>query len=263
MASRKKTALSLARSLAASRKTVNEEGEVGIVAIIELNGINKTYQGNAQEVRALKEITLKLEVGDFVAVVGPSGCGKTTLMNVLGCLDQPTGGSYKLNGQETSGLADDDLAEIRNKQIGFVFQSFNLLPRTTALENVMLPYLYSDGTVNPERAEQLLRRVGLGDRLKSWPNQLSGGQQQRVAIARALANNPALVLADEPTGQLDTQASGEILTLLEELNREGTTIVMVTHDLDVAAHARRVITLKDGEILSDEVQQGLQGGESA
>ena len=233
------------------------------MAIIELSEISKTYQGNAQEVPALKEITLKLEVGDFVAVVGPSGCGKTTLMNVLGCLDQPTGGSYKLNGQETSGLADDDLAEIRNKQIGFVFQSFNLLPRTTALENVMLPYLYSDGTVNPERAEQLLRRVGLGDRLKSWPNQLSGGQQQRVAIARALANNPALVLADEPTGQLDTQASGEILTLLEELNREGTTIVMVTHDLDVAAHARRVITLKDGEILSDEVQQGLQGGESA
>ena len=233
------------------------------MAIIELSEISKTYQGNAQEVPALKEITLKLEVGDFVAVVGPSGCGKTTLMNVLGCLDQPTGGSYKLNGQETSGLADDDLAEIRNKQIGFVFQSFNLLPRTTALENVMLPYLYSDGAGHPERAEQLLRRVGLGDRLKSWPNQLSGGQQQRVAIARALANNPALVLADEPTGQLDTQASGEILTLLEELNREGTTIVMVTHDLDVAAHARRVITLKDGSILSDEVQQGVQGGESA
>ena len=232
------------------------------MAIIELNQINKTYQGNAQEVKALKEITLNIEAGEFVAVVGPSGCGKTTLMNVLGCLDQATGGSYKLNGQETSGLSDDELAEIRNRRIGFVFQSFNLLPRTTALENVMLPYLYSDGSVNPSRAEQLLKRVGLGERLQSWPNQLSGGQQQRVAIARALANDPALVLADEPTGQLDSTASGEIMTLLKELNREGTTIVMVTHDMDVAAHARRVITLRDGSILTDESQSEAKGGES-
>ena len=233
------------------------------MAIIELNQINKTYQGNAQEVQALKAITLNIEAGEFVAVVGPSGCGKTTLMNVLGCLDQATGGSYKLNGQETSGLSDDELAEIRNRRIGFVFQSFNLLPRTTALENVMLPYLYSDGSVNPSRAEQLLKRVGLGDRLQSWPNQLSGGQQQRVAIARALANDPALVLADEPTGQLDSTASGEIMTLLKELNREGTTIVMVTHDMDVAAHARRVITLRDGSVLTDEGQLDAKDGESA
>ena len=233
------------------------------MAIIELNQINKTYQGNAQEVKALKAITLNIEAGEFVAVVGPSGCGKTTLMNVLGCLDQATGGSYKLNGQETSGLSDDELAEIRNRRIGFVFQSFNLLPRTTALENVMLPYLYSDGSVNPSRAEQLLKRVGLGERLQSWPNQLSGGQQQRVAIARALANDPALVLADEPTGQLDSTASGEIMTLLKELNREGTTIVMVTHDMDVAAHARRVITLRDGSILTDEGQPEAKDGESA
>ena len=233
------------------------------MAIIELNQINKTYQGNAQEVKALKAITLNIEAGEFVAVVGPSGCGKTTLMNVLGCLDQATGGSYKLNGQETNGLSDDELAEIRNRRIGFVFQSFNLLPRTTALENVMLPYLYSDGSVNPSRAEQLLKRVGLGERLQSWPNQLSGGQQQRVAIARALANDPALVLADEPTGQLDSTASGEIMTLLKELNREGTTIVMVTHDMDVAAHARRVITLRDGSVLTDEGQLEAKDGESA
>jgi ABC-type lipoprotein export system ATPase subunit len=232
------------------------------LAIIELTDISKTYQGNAQEVKALKEISLNIEAGEFVAVVGPSGCGKTTLMNVLGCLDQPTSGSYKLNAQETSGLSDDELAEIRNRRIGFVFQSFNLLPRTTALENVMLPYLYSDGSVKPERAEKLLYRVGLGDRLRSWPNQLSGGQQQRVAIARALANDPALVLADEPTGQLDTGSSGEILVLLKELNQEGTTIVIVTHDPEVAAHARRVITLRDGSILSDEVQQGRQEGEA-
>ena len=233
------------------------------MAIIELNQINKTYQANAQEVKALKAITLNIEAGEFVAVVGPSGCGKTTLMNVLGCLDQATGGSYKLNGQETSGLSDDELAEIRNRRIGFVFQSFNLLQRTSALENVMLPYLYSDGSVNPARAEQLLKRVGLGERLESWPNQLSGGQQQRVAIARALANNPALVLADEPTGQLDSTASGEIMALIKELNREGTTIVMVTHDMDVAAHARRVITLRDGSILTDEVQTEAKEGESA
>ncbi|MHC1760439.1 MAG: ABC transporter ATP-binding protein [Negativicutes bacterium] len=233
------------------------------MAIIELKEISKTYQGNAQEVHALKKISLQIEAGEFVAVVGPSGCGKTTLMNVLGCLDQPTGGSYKLNSQETSGLSDDDLAEIRNRKIGFVFQSFNLLPRTTALENVMLPFLYSDGSVDTNRAEKLLHRVGLGERLRSWPNQLSGGQQQRVAIARALANDPALVLADEPTGQLDTTSSAEILDLLKELNREGATIVIVTHDLDVAAHARRVITLRDGSILTDEVQIGVQEGESA
>lgn len=229
------------------------------MAIIELQDISKTYQTSAQEVKALKSLSLHIENGEFIAIVGPSGCGKTTLMNILGCLDQPTDGSYKLNGQETRGLSDDELADIRNQQVGFVFQSFNLLPRTTALENVMLPFLYSTKGVDTARAEQLLRRVGLGDRLQSWPNQLSGGQQQRVAIARALANDPALVLADEPTGQLDTTSSGEILTLLKELNRDGTTIVMVTHDTDVAAHARRLISLRDGLMVSDEIQSEKEG----
>jgi putative ABC transport system ATP-binding protein len=208
-------------------------------------------------VHALDGVDVVVEEGEFVAVMGPSGSGKSTLMNIIGCLDRPTSGSYVLDGEDVSGLSKDRLAGVRNKKIGFVFQSYNLLPRLTAAKNVMMPLLYNGSSHQSdreryERAVQVLESVGLGDRVHHRPNELSGGQQQRVAIARALVNNPSIILADEPTGNLDTRSGEEIMTLLCQLYDQGTTIVMVTHELNIAEHAERVIYLVDGQIVSDK-----------
>ena len=220
-------------------------------ALIQATGLKKDYPlGNGETFEVLHGLNFKIEAGDFLAIMGPSGSGKSTLMNILGCLDLPSSGHYLLNGTDTAGLGPDELADLRNRLIGFVFQGFNLLPRKNILDNVALPLLY--GGVRRSRreaiAQQILQRVGLGDRVKSRPNQLSGGQQQRVAIARALANSPKLILADEPTGNLDTQTSEDILALFEELNRQGLTIVLVTHEADVARHANRIMSIVDGRI---------------
>jgi putative ABC transport system ATP-binding protein len=220
--------------------------------LIALRQIAKTYRVGEIEIPALRGITLEIAPGDFVAIMGASGSGKSTLLNLLGCLDRPTGGVYLLAGQEVSRLSEDALAQVRNRKIGFVFQNFNLLPRTTALENVELPLYYGprlSGAARRKKALGLLARLGLRDRVMHHPGQLSGGQQQRVAIARALVNQPALILADEPTGNLDSRASGEIMALFGELNAEGITVVMVTHEQDIARHARRVIHMRDGEIV--------------
>lgn len=220
-------------------------------ALIQAAGLKKDYPlGNGETFEVLHGLNFKIEAGDFLAIMGPSGSGKSTLMNILGCLDVPSSGHYLLNGTDTAGLGPDELADLRNRLIGFVFQGFNLLPRKNILDNVALPLLYS-GVRRSRReaiAQQILQRVGLGDRVKSRPNQLSGGQQQRVAIARALANSPKLILADEPTGNLDTQTSEDILALFEELNRQGLTIVLVTHEADVARHANRIMSIVDGRI---------------
>jgi len=236
------------------------------LAVIEMRGIKREYrmegkQGeNAVVVRALRGVDFSAEAGEFVSVMGPSGSGKSTLMNILGCLDKPTGGTYTLDGIETSTSNSDTFAHIRNRKIGFVFQSFNLLARTTALENVELPLFYSrrkkgEGRQNEsgrkERATAALREVGLAERLDHFPSQLSGGQQQRVAIARAMVNDPAFLLADEPTGNLDTGMTLEIMGLFQELNRRGKTIIMVTHEPELAAYTKRIITLRDGELVSD------------
>ena len=220
-------------------------------ALIQASGLKKDYVlGNSETFEVLHGLNFKIEAGDFLAIMGPSGSGKSTLMNILGCLDVPSFGHYLLNGTDTAGLGADELADLRNRLIGFVFQGFNLLPRKNILDNVALPLLY--GGVRRSRreaiAQQILQRVGLGDRVNSRPNQLSGGQQQRVAIARALANSPKLILADEPTGNLDTQTSEDILALFEELNRQGLTIVLVTHEADVARHANRIMSIVDGRI---------------
>jgi putative ABC transport system ATP-binding protein len=224
--------------------------------IIKINGLTKTYEVGEVEVHALKSIDLSINEGEFVAIMGASGSGKSTLMNLIGCLDQPTSGEYFLDGVNTGILSKNDYAKIRNQKIGFVFQGFNLLPRTTALENVELPLMYDryHRINNPaKKAREVLERVGLGDRLDHEPNQLSGGQQQRVAIARALVNEPSLILADEPTGNLDSKMSVEVFTLFQQLNDEGITIVLVTHERDFAKFARRIIELKDGKVIKDSI----------
>ncbi|MFN3407749.1 MAG: ABC transporter ATP-binding protein [Limisphaerales bacterium] len=223
--------------------------------VIQLENLQKTYHTGEVEVRAVRGVSLTIESGEFVALMGASGSGKSTLMNMLGCLDQPTAGRYWLAGVDVSELDRDERADIRNQKIGFVFQGFNLLPRTAALENVELPMLYQrrriPGQERHERARQALELVGLGQRLDHQPSQLSGGQQQRVAIARALVNRPALILADEPTGNLDSQTSIEIMGVFQRLNEQGITIVMVTHELDIARYTKRNIVLRDGRIVSD------------
>ena len=222
--------------------------------LIDIREITKVYDMGEERVRALDGVTLGVERGEYVGIMGPSGSGKSTLMNLIGCLDTPTSGSYVLNGREVARMSDDELAQIRNQEIGFVFQTFNLLPRATALHNVELPLIYN-GTPAEERAEkakQALQRVDLGPRMSHRPNELSGGQRQRVAIARALVNNPSIVLADEPTGNLDSKTGEEIMGLFENLHRQGNSIILVTHEMDIAQHAHRVIFIRDGKIASDE-----------
>jgi putative ABC transport system ATP-binding protein len=225
------------------------------MALIELRNLSKTYDLGEVKVVALKGVSLDIQEGEFVALIGPSGSGKSTLMNSLGCLDRPTSGSYRLAGEEVAGLNQEQLAQVRNRRIGFIFQNFNLLARTTALENVEVPLLYNPACPRRQRkrrATELLQRVGLGDRLDHRPNQLSGGQQQRVAIARALVNRPPILLCDEPTGNLDTSTSREIMELFGKLNgTEGLTVILVTHDLEVAQRARRALVLIDGEVVVD------------
>ncbi|MCA4791959.1 ABC transporter ATP-binding protein [Myroides odoratimimus] len=222
--------------------------------IIQVKDIKRDFKLGSETVYVLKGVNLEIAKGDYVALMGPSGSGKSTLMNILGCLDTPTSGSYYLDGKDVSALKDDQLAEIRNKHIGFVFQTFNLLPRTSALDNVALPMVYA-GNSKAERnarAKEVLDQVGLSDRIDHHPNQLSGGQRQRVAVARALVNKPAIILADEPTGNLDTKTSVEIMSLFDEIHANGNTVILVTHEEDIAAHAHRIIRLRDGVIESDE-----------
>jgi putative ABC transport system ATP-binding protein len=221
--------------------------------LIEIYGLTKTYIMGADTVQALKGVDLKISKNEYTALMGPSGSGKSTLMNLLGCLDSPTSGSYFLNGNDVSHMGDSELAEVRNKEIGFVFQTFNLLPRLSALENVALPLIYSGVNKSGRlaRASEVLQMVGLGDRMTHKPNELSGGQRQRVAIARALVNRPSIILADEPTGNLDSKTSDEIMKILEEIHSQGNTIILVTHEPDVSLHAHRIVRLKDGQIESD------------
>ena len=224
--------------------------------IILTHKLTREYDMGSELVRALRGVSVQIRKNEYVAVMGPSGSGKSTLMNLVGCLDTPTSGEYWLNGQKVSDLADDELARIRNKEIGFVFQTFNLLPRADALHNVELPLIYAgvSARLRRDRAAEALRRVGLGDRMDHKPNELSGGQRQRVAIARALVNEPSILLADEPTGNLDSTTSTEIMEVFADLHRQGQTVVMVTHEHDIAAHAARVITLRDGLVATDQRQ---------
>lgn len=221
--------------------------------VIEIRNIIRDFKLGQETVHVLKGIDLDIKRGEYVAIMGPSGSGKSTLMNLLGCLDTPTAGTYNLNGKDVSQMTDDELADIRNTEIGFVFQTFNLLPRTTALDNVALPMVYAGASKKEriDRASEVLTDVGLADRMDHKPNQLSGGQRQRVAVGRALVNKPSIILADEPTGNLDSKTSLEIMQLFDEIHAKGNTVIMVTHEEDIAAHAKRVIRLRDGMIESD------------
>jgi putative ABC transport system ATP-binding protein len=227
--------------------------------MLELTRVSKVYDTGAVEVRALDDVSLSIERGEMVAIMGHSGSGKSTMMNILGCLDVPTSGRYRLDGQDVVDLSDNQLAAIRNRKIGFVFQSFNLLPRTTALRNVELPLVYAGEGNRSARARAALAQVGLAARAGHMPNELSGGQQQRVAIARALVTNPAMILADEPTGALDSVSTDDVMRLLVELNEAGRTVVLITHEDDVASFARRVVRLDDGRVVSDEPQRQRRG----
>ncbi len=230
-------------------------------ALLELKDISKRYVIGTETVDALKKIDLSINKGEYVALMGPSGSGKSTLMNIIGCLDSPSNGTYFLNNKQVNQMSENDLAEIRNKEIGFIFQTFNLIPRSTALDNVALPLVYA-GYSRADReikAIKSLTDVGLKDRMKHKPNELSGGQRQRVAVARALVNNPSIILADEPTGNLDSKTSEEIMRLFEEIHRNGNTIILVTHEEDIARHAHRIVRLKDGLIESDQLNTSYKG----
>lgn len=228
-------------------------------AMISVKDLKKTYIMGTTKVHALQSITLDILKNEYVALMGPSGSGKSTLMNLLGCLDSPTGGDYLLNGTNVSTMTDSELAEVRNKEIGFVFQTFNLLPRLSALENVALPLVYAGASKSQRlaRAQEVLEAVGLGDRVDHKPNELSGGQRQRVAIARALVNKPSIILADEPTGNLDTKTSVEIMEIFEEIHRQGNTVILVTHEPDIAEHAHRMVRLRDGLVEIDELNESI------
>lgn len=227
--------------------------------IIHTENISRIYKMGTEIIHALRSVSIDIDKGEYVAFMGPSGSGKSTLMNIIGCLDTPSTGTYVLNSNDVSGLTDNQLAEIRNKEIGFVFQTFNLLPRATALENVALPLIYAGYRKEPreEKAMQALENVGLGDRAKHKPNELSGGQRQRVAIARALVNDPSIILADEPTGNLDSKTSYDIMNLFQELHDHGHTIIMVTHEVDIAHFAHRIIQLKDGDVEADDLNKNI------
>jgi len=235
-------------------------GAAQATAVVETSGLEKVYTMGDMKVHALRGISLRIDPGEFIAVMGASGSGKSTFMNLVGCLDRPSAGRYLLRGQDVSRFSRDQLAQVRGREIGFVFQGFNLLPRTSALENVELPMLYQGIAARERhaRAAESLERVGLGDRLDHSPAQLSGGQQQRVAIARALVNRPTLVLADEPTGNLDSQTSEEIMKVFEELANQGQTVIMVTHESDIAKHARRVVVLRDGLVSTDDRREAFE-----
>lgn len=228
--------------------------------IIETSEISRMYRMGSETIHALKSITINIDRGEYVAFMGPSGSGKSTLMNIVGCLDTPSSGSYVLNGKDVSRMDENELAEIRNREIGFVFQTFNLLPRSTSLDNVALPLIYAGygREERTEKAQQVLESVGLGDRGKHRPNELSGGQRQRVAIARALVNDPSIILADEPTGNLDTKTSYDIMDLFQQLHDKGNTIIMVTHEEDIAKYAHRVVRLRDGLIETDEANPDVR-----
>lgn len=231
--------------------------------IIALKGIRREFNLGDETINALQEINLDIYKNEYVALMGPSGSGKSTLMNILGCLDTPTSGQYFLDGKDVSQSSDNELAEVRNKQIGFIFQTFNLIPRLTTIENVALPLIYAgwDKKERDDRAIEVLKQVGLGDRMKHKPNELSGGQRQRVAVARALVNNPSLILADEPTGNLDSKTSYEIMKLFDEIHKNGNTIIVVTHEEDIARYAHRIVRMRDGYVESDQQNQHLQKAE--